>query len=445
MSGWDSPVSFRADKSFVWPERWYAQIEARFGTPTFDDVDEFAADSPGWLGRLAPALKTRIARKTELCEWLLDETAWDVFAVYFGESDTASHYLWPTHDESSPRRPEAWRLGAPFAAGAQSPLAEVYRALDRSLGALLEYAGEGANVTLISDHGSGGSSDKVFYLNRALEQAGLLRFRKVGGSGLASRLKQLAFRLPARVREALFASLGRAAPGWLESRARFSSIDMRRTTVFSDELNYFPAVYLNLRGREPLGQVHANEREAVVERLQATLLALKDPWSGQPIVRRVLPREQLFFGPHRDRAPDYVLELNLDRRTNRSYSYNLMPSGGPGPILRHLKPDERLGKKGRSLPGAHRPHGFWCAAGPAYKAAGRQSLHILDASATLLATLDPQLAQRSDGQVLDHCLAVSPQASPVAKRESPPDEQEAKHVGSERVIAERMRALGYID
>ncbi len=445
MSGWDSPVSFRTDKSFVWPEHWYAQIEARFGTPTFDDVDEFAADTPGWLTRLAPALKTRISRKTQLCEWLLDGTAWDVFAVYFGESDTASHYLWPAHDAHSPRRPDSWARRCPFQPGTQSPLAEVYRALDQSLGVLTQSAGEDVNITLISDHGSGGASDKVVYLNRALEQAGLLRFRSVGLSGAGSNLKKLAFRLPPSLRQRLFSLAGRAAPSWLESHARFSSIDMRHTQVFSDELNYFPALHLNLLGREPMGQVSPNDRNAIFSRLHAALLALRDPWSGEPIVKQIVPREELFAGPYCDRAPDYVLELNLDRQSGQSYSYNLMPSGGPGPVVRRLDLHERLGKKGRSLPGAHRSHGFWCAAGPTYSAAGRQSLHILDAGATLLATLDPQLARCADGQVLAQCLAHSHDATSPARKATHPDRQETKLVGDARVIAERMRALGYID
>ena len=180
MSGWDSPVSFQANRSFVWPEHGYNKIVARFGIPTFDDVDEFDADAPGWLERLGPALERRVARKTELCRWLLEEQDWDVFAVYFGESDTAAHYLWPTHDPHSPRRPDAWQNAPPFKSGRQSPLADVYRALDRSLAKLIESAGADVNVTIISDHGSGGSSDKVLYLNRALADADSYAFDASG-------------------------------------------------------------------------------------------------------------------------------------------------------------------------------------------------------------------------------------------------------------------------
>ena len=133
---------------------------------------------------------------------------------------------------------------------------------------------------------------------------------------------------------------------------------MRKTLVFSDELNYFPALHLNLRGREPHGQLGRSERGRVVDTLEGALYALRDPWSGKPVVRRLIAREELFEGPWVKRAPDYIVELNLDRTGAGEYSYNLMPSLGPGPKMRRLGQRELLGKKGRSLPGAHRSHGF---------------------------------------------------------------------------------------
>lgn len=454
MSGWDSPVAFRADEGFVWPAHWYEKIVGRFGTPTFDDVDEFRADAPGWLEALAPALSQRIERKTELCQWLLSEQDWDLFAVYFGESDTASHYLWPLHDPCSPRRPDAWNESAPMDSGVDSPLAHVYRALDRSLGALLQTCGEEVNVTVISDHGSGGASDKVVYLNRILEQAGLLSFRKRSTARSVHVAKNLALSLPPRVREWAFAALGRAAPGWLESHARFGSIDMDRTLAFSDEINYFPAIHLNLRGREPRGQVLPQQVAEVSARIEAALLGARDPWTGEPIALRLVPSEDLFSGPFAGRAPDFAVELALDRIGKRSYSYNLMPSNGPGPITRRLHDGERLGKKGRSLPGAHRPHGFWCASGPAFAAAGEQDLHILDAAATLLASLNVSHRVEYDGRILEHCL-THPPSHPIdtgssthgagAKKDAPPAAKEAHPAEASRIMEKRLRALGYID
>jgi predicted AlkP superfamily phosphohydrolase/phosphomutase len=128
VSGWDAPVAFEADRSFVWPPALHDRIVARFGTLRFDDVDEFDADRPGWHAALPAALAARIERKTALATWLLKRESWDLFAFYFGESDTASHHLFGLHDPRSPRHPEG---------GDTRGLGRVYEALDAAVGAIL--------------------------------------------------------------------------------------------------------------------------------------------------------------------------------------------------------------------------------------------------------------------------------------------------------------------
>ncbi|MEM9730788.1 MAG: alkaline phosphatase family protein, partial [Myxococcota bacterium] len=251
VSGWDAPVAFEADRSFVWPPSLYDETVSEFGVPSFDDVDEFAADAEGWVDSLPSALVSRVEKKTDWGRWLLRRENWDVFAMYFGETDTASHYLWAHHDPDSPRRPA--RVSAEQRAG----LLRVYEAIDEAVGSLVKAAGPDTEVTLLSDHGSGGSSDKVLYLNRLLASQGLLRF-KPGASGGGSRLKEIALRrFPPRLRERVFRFRNAWLPSRLESQVRFGAIDMTNTVAFSDELNYFPGVHLNVRGREPAGTVPA--------------------------------------------------------------------------------------------------------------------------------------------------------------------------------------------
>ena len=408
MSGWDAPVAFEADASFVWPRALHREIVARFGPSRFDDVNEFEADAPGWHAQLPAALCRRIERRVELARWLLSQRAFDVFAIYFGESDTAAHHLWSLHDPCSPRRP------AHVSAAEQDGLARVYRSLDRAVGELLAAAGgEAVELSVVSDHGSGGSSDKVLYLNRALSEAGLLTMHARNWSrALVARTKDLALtRLPPRVRERLFRSAGALLPGMLESRARFGAVDMRRTQVFSDELNYFPALHYNLRGRDPLGTVAQSETTALRARVEEALYSLRDPGTGQPIVQRVFAREELFHGPMLGRAPDLLLELALCD----GYSYNLMPSSaapsGSG-AFRRLERQEYLGRKGRSLAGSHRDRGLYIAAGPSVRAAGEIDAAMADVAATLLARLAAE-APDLDGQVLQHILQT-PSATRLA-------------------------------
>lgn len=438
ISGWDAPVAFEANRSFVWPPALHDRIVARFGPQRFDDVDEFDADAPDWHARLAPALCARVARRAELGAELLAERDWDLFAIYFGECDTASHHLWALHDPRSPRRPRQ------VTAAQQAGLAQVYTAVDAAIGELIARAGgDSVEVTVVSDHGFGGSSDKVLYLNRALEQAGLLQMKPPRLAARAVRLaKEAALtRLPPRARERLFRGASALLPGWLESQARFGSIDFAGTRAFSDELNYFPAVHFNVRGREPRGTVEPQALPALRDELQRTLFALRDPWSGQPVVSRVHPREELFSGPFVARAPDLLLELNLDA----GYSYNLMPSSAaPGDsAFRRLAPDEYLGRKGRSLQGSHRERGLFVAAGPAVRHAGEVQLGMTDASALVLARLGIEAPRPAPAALLETLLHGSPTGrAPFAPS---PRRRAARAALDDGRVESRLRSLGYIE
>ncbi|MFW2389076.1 MAG: alkaline phosphatase family protein [Polyangiales bacterium] len=434
VSGWDAPVAFEADRSFMWPPQLFDETVEKFGAPSFDDVDEFHADTPGWVERLPAALARRVERKTEWARWLLDREDWDVFALYFGESDTASHYLWAHHDPDSPRRPKT------VSAEQRQGLRSVYESLDQAVGSLIDAAGgDETDVTVLSDHGSGGSSDKVLHLNRLLAEHGLLRFRlqpSRGGAGL----KEIALRrFPPRLREKLFRIGNAWLPSRLESNVRFGSIDMSETVAFSDELNYFPGIHLNVAGREPRGIVPPEEIRELVVRIRSVLLDVRDPWSGAPVFRDVTPRDELFEGPYLDRAPDLLLDLHLDE----GYSYNLMPSAGAGAPFRRLAEHERLGKKGRSLPGSHRSHGFMALAGPTIRAYGRVDAHIADLSATLLRRLDVSVPPTFKGRVLWEALDSGRGASTQTLPEPRPFRPGATR--NEGLVESRLRALGYIE
>jgi predicted AlkP superfamily phosphohydrolase/phosphomutase len=449
VSGWDSPVAFEADRSFVWPPSAYDAIVSRFGVQRFDDVDEFDADADGFHERLPDALCARIARRAELGCWLLSEQPYDLFALYFGESDTAAHHLWSLHDPHSPRRPSH------VSSAAQSGLLRVYEALDRAVGQLLATAGgDSVELTIVSDHGSGGAGDTVLYLNRALADAGFLHLHpKRWGSSAVARAKDLALtRLPPRLRERLFRGFGAVLPGLVESRARFAAIDMPRTSVFSDELNYFPSLHFNLRGREPAGKLAPSDTPRVVRDLERLAAALRDPKTGELVITRIMPREELFHGPWLSRAPDLLLELGLPD----GYSYNLMPSAGApkgSGAFRRLQPHEYLGRKGRSLPGSHRPRGLFIGCGPGVSAVGEIDAAMADVSATLLARLGRSNVHACDGRVL-HELLRAP-ASDEARTDSPNLPQpsaaaletpsSAPNTGAETRVEARLRRLGYIE
>jgi predicted AlkP superfamily phosphohydrolase/phosphomutase len=315
----------------------------------------------------------------------------------------------------------------------------VYEAIDRALARLIATAGEGVELTIVSDHGSGPSSDKVLFLNRALADAGLLAFRphRLGGRATGWLKEKALTVLPPRVKERAFMAMGRALPGWLESRARFGAIDLPRTRVFSEELNYFPSLCVNLRGREPHGTVEERELPSIRAALETLARTLVDPWTGARVIRAIHARGDVYFGPLVSRAPDFVLELALDEGA----SYNLMPSNGPGRTFHRLASDEYLGRKGRSLPGSHRPRGVYLAAGPGVRACGEVTAHVADAAATVLARVGIAPPNEASGRVLAETLVRRGGTRPIADVAPSAGPSAADIARTEA----RLRALGYVD
>jgi predicted AlkP superfamily phosphohydrolase/phosphomutase len=433
LSGWDSPVAFEADASFVWPTERYAALRERFGPLIFDEVDEMGAERAGWHADLGPRLVQRIEQRIEMGKALLAERPWALFMIYFGESDTASHHLFAHFDPRSPRHP------ALTTQRERDGLVAVYAALDRAVSALLAAAGPGVELTVLSDHGSGGSSDVVVHLNRSLAEAQLLSFRPSSRTSAITSLLRgpLLAALPGKARDRLFRALGRALPGWLESRSRFAAIDLPNTRVFSDELNYFPALHLNLRGREPHGCVDPSDRRAIERELEGWAESLRDADTGERIIDEVVPREELYQGPFVDRAPDYVLRL----RTARGYAYNIMPASGPGPAVEKLDPRDHLGRKGRSLPGAHRPRGLYLAHGPSVRPGLEVDAGMLDVTATLLHRMGLRPDDAMGGRILRELLVEEGQGAQAL----PPATLVPRGKGDLALTEARLRALGYIE
>ena len=134
-----------------------------------------------------------------------------------------------------------------------------------------------------------------------------------------------------------------------------------------------------------------------------------------------------------------------------------MPSAtappGTGPF-RRLAPSEHLGRKGRSLPGSHRPKGFLALAGPSISNVGEIEADMQDVTATLLHRAGVSVPGDASGRVLWEALeahAITPNVDHGS--ELPALESEAARIPktdgvrayTKGVVEARLRALGYID
>ncbi len=389
VSGFDTPVTTRADERFVYPPAFADEVAAAGGFP-FADFQEFSI-GPGWHEDACRRLCDGINRKVTLASRLLDREPWDCLMLLFGESDTAAHHFWALHDPRSPRHDAA------HAAVLGDPLRRVYIALDDAVGRLVAKAPD-ATVMVVSDHGFGGAGTTGVRLNRWLAQQDLLRFTpRATAARWAGRLRAAAVRaVPESWQAACFRLGDGALASRLESGVRFGGIDWSATRAFSEELNYFPAIWLNVQGRDRCGTVPVRDYGDLCTSLRAALLDWRDPSTGERVVAHVWHRDELYGGPCVAMAPDLVLEL----ATPGGYSYVGVPSyGADGPAVEALAP-AALGGKLAGMSGSHRPDGLFMLCGAPVQPGCVDGAQIADMAPTVMALCDVPAPADWDGRAL---------------------------------------------
>jgi predicted AlkP superfamily phosphohydrolase/phosphomutase len=407
ISGFDSPVSTGTDPSFIHPRSLFEELKQQTGPYQITDFGQFRVNGR-WHERALDHLVRTLEHKIDIAVYLLKRKTWDLFMVLFGESDTVGHHFWAFHDHRSPRHPSTVREDLKHA------IRSIYQRLDAAIGELTAACPPETAVMILSDHGFGGTGDKVIHLNRWLWRQGHLsftgrnRWKQAGAAAMRWAGLKL---LPIKAQEGLF----RHGPGLantLLSETRLGAIDWSRTQAFSTEMNTLPAIWINLQGRYPEGTVSpGREYDRLRERLIEGLAQFTDSETGQKVVARAHRREQLYHGPCLQEAPDLLLELNLDR----GYSYTCLPSGGRGDgrPIRRLRSKERLGAKGGSMNGSHRPEGIFLfarngsASGLGTGPSGGRSmdrLSIMDIAPTILHLFGLPVPKDMDGQVIEEVV-----------------------------------------
>jgi len=197
--------------------------------------------------------------------------------------------------------------------------------------------------------------------------------------------------------------------------------DWSATAAWSEEANTHPGVWINLGGREARGCVDPADYEATRSAVIEALENWRIPEEDAPVVRRALRREQIYSGPFVERAPDVCVELAL----HRGYGLSLVPTpwAEQPDSVRALAPHESAGGRGRGMNGTHRRDGIWIDARSDLSAAPAGLAHAAAAIASIMG-----LAWAGDsahGEVLPARQDYSSQ--------------------EEAVVAERLRALGYLE
>jgi len=93
----------------------------------------------------------------------------------------------------------------------------------------------------------------------------------------------------------------------------FINVDWSRTRAYAVGLN---GIYINLAGREKQGIVQPGEQyEALIEKLERDLLAMRDPRNDRQPVSLVVRTQRDFHGPHKGDGPDIIVGYNWGYRS----------------------------------------------------------------------------------------------------------------------------------
>jgi predicted AlkP superfamily phosphohydrolase/phosphomutase len=200
-------------------------------------------------------------------------------------------------------------------------------------------------------------------------------------------------------------------------------------------------IRLNVRDREPHGAVESGaEYERVRERIAEGVLGLRDE-AGQPLVRRVYRREEVYRGPYVDEGPDLVVVFE-DGVGGSGPAAELAGYSFDGPISVRVV-------SGNS--GNHRPDGVFIACGPGVARGRRVAARIVDVCPTVLSLLGVPPPDDTDGRPLIEILTAA--APPAAARAGTASGEQAPEPApavsytdaDRRKVEERLRRLGYLE
>ena len=437
ISGWMTPYFA---KDYTWPPGLSAEIEAKVGDYRIYPSETFSARGRKAFFEASDELLELLTRTTL---YLMERDDWDFFMTVYFDVDRILHQLWHALDAGHPWR---GRRGGRAAGDLEPAVLRYFERLDADIARVIARAGEDATVLLMSDHGMGRAS-RFVVLNNLLLELGYLRLE----SDLPTRLKAFALRRGFSLRNVhkLADSLGLAKHAEYKNVYSFDAVlkrfflsfhnvDWPHSRAYSFGRHY-GSLFLNVKGREPLGCVAPGaDYERTRDEIADALLAWRDPELGRPLVSRAIRREQVYHGPRFEEAPDLILLPQDDA----DIFYGLSDFGS-----------SRIWDETYRYSGMHRDNGTLIAAGPQVRGGGPAAdAAIVDLAPTILYLLGCEIPADMDGRVLEEVLAPGLVSARPVRRSSDVPGRDAGHGPSREYSAEeeaevmqRLRDLGYLN
>ncbi|MFN0179140.1 MAG: alkaline phosphatase family protein [Gemmatimonadales bacterium] len=373
------------------PESLGREIVARFGHhPVGPVCDARRATHEEYRAFIDRAV-AGAAAKAALTRWVVDRERWDLVFQVFTEAHCAGHQCWHLHDPTHPAHPT---LPGPFTAGPSrsDPLRQVYQAIDRAIGSLIE-ASPDARVLVFSGHGMSHWYGAQFLLPAILERLGAtipLARGAPSPAPIRAALRTAWRALPELIRRPL-EPLRRAVADRPAHPVPTLWGDPARSRCFPvGNGQAVGGIRLNLTGREPSGVLRPGaEADGFVAELTGQLLAIVDRRDGGPLVSRVVRTSDLFQGDALDHLPDLLVEWS-DRLATGSSAV----AGGVAATITVWSPatGEITGTNDYGRTGEHRRDGFVIGAGPGIPVGTLgQPASVMDLAPTLASWLGAEL------------------------------------------------------
>ena len=215
------------------------------------------------------------------------------FFTYFSSLDLNSHMFWRTIDKKHPLYTPALEKEH------GDHLPTLYRRIDQFVGDVVDHLGPEGQIYIVSDHAFT-SFRRQFNLNAWLLDHGY--------AGLKNRLDR-------------------------DGAPDFKNTDWKSTRAYGLGIN---SLYLNVKNREADGIVKSgDDAERLRTELIAALTAIRDPQTGEPVIRRVVRPDEVYRHTSGDRVPDLVVCYNDNYRA----SWDTILGGYPAEhILDNLDP-----------------------------------------------------------------------------------------------------------
>lgn len=268
----------------------------------------------------------------------------DLLFSFFVATDTIQHQFWGYMDESHPLYRDSKYKDA---------ILNLYKKIDRKIGEILNLIGEEVNVFVLSDHGFQPYRYSIS-INHWLKENGFLQLKK-GKSDKSSLLKFLK-----KGHEKLQGTkLEELIPPEVKSRT-IDSFFPRIDRVIDWEKS---KAYAATDG----GGVYAKDKETR-EEISKKIKDLKNPYTGDAVIKEVLRREEIYSGEYTDSAPELMLVPQRGMWVTCRLGY-------PSPVIK--RPSIMSGS------GTHAREGIFMAKGPDIISGKKIDSNIIDIAPTV--------------------------------------------------------------